>query len=231
MCTYTSARGSTFRNITKTWHLAISEQTHISFLILIRTIILAAGQHLTLVMSLTLLTFWSTILLGFLISITHAGNWNTGVQTLVTERLDPIVSPNAVAGHMHSVVGGSAFAAAYNYQDQLKSTCTSFPISVDRSNYWHPKLYWINNNGTSFTPLAQGNRVYYFREKSSPNDHVQPFPEGLRMIVGDPSSKIANNLSFSFLCRTSSVFDGPGDIWSSDFNFERDCPNDLLVSF
>lgn len=166
-----------------------------------------------------------------LLSLTaRAANWNTDVGILATERLDPIISPNGVAQHMHSIIGGSAFAAAYNYVDLMKSRCSTFPISVDKSNYWHPKPYWINNNGSSFTPLPIHDRVYYIREKNSPNDPIQPFPEGLRMIVGNPNSKSSNPRSFQYLCRVADKFNGPGDIWSDTWQFDRDCPRGILVS-
>jgi hypothetical protein len=172
----------------------------------------------------------TTLLFLHLLSLVQAANWNTNVRILATERLDPIISPNGVASHMHSIIGGSAFGAAYNQPDLMKSKCTSFPISVDKSNYWHPKPYWINNNGTSFTPLPIWNRVYYIREKNSPNDWIRPFPEGLRIIVGSPFSKSPDARSFQYLCRVADKFNGPGDIWSDNWNFERDCPNGILVS-
>jgi hypothetical protein len=178
--------------------------------------------------------FFSTLWVLFeslaLFSITaHAANWNTDVNILVTERLDPLVSPNGVASHMHSIIGGSAFAAAYNYPDLMKSQCSTFPISIDKSNYWHPTPYWINNNGSSFTPLPIHDRVYYIREQNSPNDPIQPFPAGLSMIVGNPSAKSGNARSFQYLCRVAEEFDGPGDIWSDNWQFERDCPKGILV--
>ena len=37
------------------------------------------------------------------------------LENLVNERLDPVVSPNAVGSHLHDVAGGSGFGAAYNY--------------------------------------------------------------------------------------------------------------------
>jgi hypothetical protein len=175
-------------------------------------------------------TLWVVLETLALVSITaHAANWNTDVGILVTERLDPIVSPNAVASHMHSIIGGSGFGAAYNQADLMKSACSTFPISVDKSNYWHPTPYWINNNGSSFTPLPMEDRVYYIREQNSPNEAIQPFPEGLRMIVGNPMAKSGNGRSFQFLCRVSAEFDGPEDIWSDNWQFGRDCPRGVLV--
>jgi hypothetical protein len=193
---------------------------------------LLASCDFTLIMPLhPFSALWAILQALTFFSITaQAANWNTDVGILVTERLDPIVSPNQVASHMHSIIGGSAFGAAYNQGDLAKSGCTTFPISVDKSNYWHPKPYWINNNGTSFTPLPIEDRVYYIREKNSPNEAIQPFPEGLRMIVGNPMSKSGDSRSFSYLCRVSPEFDGPDDIWADNWNFGRDCPRGILVS-
>ena len=125
--------------------------------------------------------------------------WSTAANILVNERLDPVVSPNALASHMHTVIGGSNFGAPCNYADAIKSSCTSFPISIDKSNYWMPELYWINNNGSSFTPLGHPFRVYYFRDNSSPNDVTRPFPQGLRMLAGNPNSKASTPVA-EFIC-------------------------------
>ena len=38
------------------------------------------------------------------------------LEELVNERLDPVVSPNAIGSHLHDVAGGSGFGAAYNYE-------------------------------------------------------------------------------------------------------------------
>jgi hypothetical protein len=191
----------------------------------------AAGQHhITLAMPLSFFALPQLWTLLFTIAFVNAANWNTNVRPLVTERLDPIISPNGVASHMHSILGGSAFGAAYNQPDLMKSSCSSFPISADKSNYWHPTPYWINNNGTSFTPLPLFERIYYIREKNSPNDPIRPFPEGLRMITGNPNSKSPDKTAIEYLCRVSEQFAGPGDIWSTDWNFNRDCPRGILVS-
>lgn len=50
------------------------------------------------------------------------------------------------------------------------------------------------------------------------------------MIVGNPNAKSANSRSISFLCRVAEKFNGDGDIWRDDWQFERDCPRGILVS-
>lgn len=43
----------------------------------------------------------------------------------------------------------------------MASNCTTAGISVDKSNYWEPQLYWIEKNG-SFTAVPTIDRFYYF---------------------------------------------------------------------
>lgn len=51
------------------------------------------------------------------------------------------------------------------------------------------------------------------------------------MIVGNPNAKSANSRSISYLCRVAEKFNGEGDIWRDDWQFERDCPKGILVSY
>ena len=148
------------------------------------------------------------------------------LSKLTITRLDPVVTPNGVATHMHHVVGGSAFGAAYNYQDQIQSKCTTASITADKSNYWMPKLYYINDDG-SFIPIPTGHRFYYFMGRNSPAEPVSPFPEGLRMLVGD-SMATSPSPYFTFTCHVNSDL-STGDIYRQDFNFDRDCPYGIRV--
>lgn len=87
---------------------------------------------------------------------------------LTQERLDPIVSPGAVAGHVHTISGGSGFAANMTYEQARASTCSSCSIKEDFSNYWTPQLYYLAQNGSYINvPVAGedggngGMTVYY----------------------------------------------------------------------
>ena len=81
---------------------------------------------------------------------------------VVVGREDPIVSPGRVSGHVHTVMGGNAFAPAMSDDQALRqSTCTTSQVKNDRSNYWVPSLYFHASNGT-FTPVqATQFNVYY----------------------------------------------------------------------
>ncbi|KAJ3787033.1 hypothetical protein GGU10DRAFT_374333 [Lentinula aff. detonsa] len=72
---------------------------------------------------------------------------------LVSERLDPILSPGAVSGHTHSVVGGSNFGMNITTDSLRDSQCTSMPIEQDKSNYWYPHLYFECVLVNAFAPL------------------------------------------------------------------------------
>ena len=149
--------------------------------------------------------------------------WHMDSLNLLTvERLDPVVSPNQVAGHMHHIVGGSAFGAAYNFETQVASRCTTAGITADKSNYWMPKMYWQNDDG-SFIPLPAFHRFYYFLGRNAAPEPVAPFPEGLRMLAGSPNAKSGNGGLFSFTCHVNSDLI-TGSIQQDNFNFNRDCP-------
>jgi hypothetical protein len=88
---------------------------------------------------------------------------------LLNERADPVVSPNAVSSHVHSISGGSGFGFTMDYAQARSSQCSSCPIKQDLSNYWTPSLYYHAQNG-SFISVPQagdgngglgGMTVYY----------------------------------------------------------------------
>jgi hypothetical protein len=62
-------------------------------------------------------------------------------QPVVVERSDPIISPGAVSGHTHTIMGGNGFGFAMTYADTQASTCTScivtkvkLPITEQKSD-------------------------------------------------------------------------------------------------
>lgn len=106
---------------------------------------------------------------------------------LVVERVDPIVAPGNVSAHVHTVMGGNGFDFEMDYADTQASTCTSCTVHGDFSNYWTPVLYYQGEDGT-FTKVDQvgGATVYYLQRGGPNNDKLEAFPEGFRMISGDP---------------------------------------------
>jgi len=86
-------------------------------------------------------------------------------------RMDPIMNPGQVSGHVHTLHGGGSmlslsmtapddthmtdlllladFGFNTTSYDLLESTCTSCEITQDKSAYWTPPLYFMYKNGTA----------------------------------------------------------------------------------
>lgn len=129
--------------------------------------------------------------------------WLMGIENFITtERMDPVVNPGKVSGHVHSVLGGSNFRFNTNTEALRQSECTSIPIPEDKSSYWFPHLYFQWANG-SFTSLNGGAVIYYLF--SDTPGTTTAFPDNFRMLSGDPTLRTydPNNYAqqaITFLC-------------------------------
>ncbi|KAG4420251.1 hypothetical protein IFR04_006629 [Cadophora malorum] len=120
---------------------------------------------------------------------------------LVTERLDPLVSPGlSPSSHVHQIVGGNSFNATMDPQKDMpaSSTCTSCQYADDFSNYWTAVLYFRAQNGTykrvpqlgnnQFEKANGGMTVYYQQDAiydPEQKSKVTAFKPGFRMFIGD----------------------------------------------
>eukprot|EP00026_Physarum_polycephalum_P006816 Phypoly_transcript_06869.p1 GENE.Phypoly_transcript_06869~~Phypoly_transcript_06869.p1 ORF type:complete len:534 (+),score=55.81 Phypoly_transcript_06869:56-1603(+) len=133
-------------------------------------------------------------------------------------RLDSIVNPGIVSGHVHKVAGGSNFGPAQTsqtpeqvYEDMRASPCTTCSIpKVDLSAYWHPELYYRWPNGSLELVPTGGLTVYYLGRSGYSQAQAHPerkaFPRGFRMLSGnpfrrtyDPNSPADNAVTFACL--------------------------------
>ena len=98
------------------------------------------------------------------------------------------------------------------YADARGGACSSCPIKQDMSNYWTPKLYYQSENGT-FIDVPQagdgqgifgGMTVYYLQRGGPKNDNLTAFPEGFRMLAGDPFKRAGGSdfasQAISYVC-------------------------------
>ncbi|KDR78699.1 hypothetical protein GALMADRAFT_64058 [Galerina marginata CBS 339.88] len=131
--------------------------------------------------------------------------WLMGIEDFITtERMDPIVNPGKVSGHVHSVLGGSNFRLTTNTAALRQSQCSSIPIPQDKSAYWFPHLYFQWNNG-SFTSLNVTNILFSDYLFSDTPGTTTAFPDDFRMLSGDPTLRTYDPNSFAqqavtFLC-------------------------------
>lgn len=170
--------------------------------------------------------------IGFLsfLAVPAAAFWRLPCKsTLVVERADPIVAPGNVSGHVHQILGGNGFDFEMDFADTQASTCTSCTVHGDFSNYWTPVLYYKHQDGT-FEKVDQmgGGLVYYLQRRGPNNDKLQAFPEGFRMIAGDPFKRAPGDdfasQAISYNCLDYSK--SPGNPETPGFP-NINCPNGL----
>ncbi|GAA5867570.1 hypothetical protein JCM8547_001223 [Rhodosporidiobolus lusitaniae] len=109
-------------------------------------------------------------------------------NSLVIERADSIVSPGQVSGHVHNILGASNFGLQTSFEEMRASECTSCLVKQDMSNYWTPHLYFQWANGSFSSAETTGGGLIYYLPRYHPSDttNVTAFPDGLRMLTGNP---------------------------------------------
>lgn len=107
-------------------------------------------------------------------------------------RTDPIVNPGEVSSHVHTVLGASNFRCTWGKGSltpafinqpavQQEAACTSVSVVDDKSNYWHPTMYYIHDNNT-FEAMLPMTRIYYFQRNETA---TVAWPPGMRVVSGD----------------------------------------------
>jgi len=76
-----------------------------------------------------------TVALGLAVGISPvAAFWRMPCPGRLTlERIDPVISPGQVSGHVHTVSGGSGLNFTTSFQQQRNSACSSCPVKQDLS--------------------------------------------------------------------------------------------------
>ncbi|KAG0123529.1 hypothetical protein HOY82DRAFT_637691 [Tuber indicum] len=104
-------------------------------------------------------------------------------QSLTVERIDPLTQFGLVGEHVHTIHGGNKFSESSLEADLLKSTCSSCQVKQDRSAYWTPVLYFQDEAGNFNVVNQTGGMLVYYLPRG---ENVKAFPDGFRMIAGDP---------------------------------------------
>jgi hypothetical protein len=69
--------------------------------------------------------------------------------------------------------------------------------------------------------LSSVSRVYYFMPENTPQSNVTAFPDGLRILAGNPNNKAFTN-QYAFACQRNREMTDV--IQGNDFNFNSNCP-------
>jgi hypothetical protein len=97
---------------------------------------------------------------------------------------DPIVAfRQPGVSHLHDFVGART-TDAFSTFTSLRVGGTTCAVPGDKSSYWVPAFY---EDGIQIVPQSNsGNNVFYYRRVGAPTGTVvQPFPPGLRIIIGN----------------------------------------------
>lgn len=114
--------------------------------------------------------------------------WIVSCQYSHSLQDDPIVFPGRPgASHLHDFVGGSGIDAS-STGASLRAGGTTCAMPSDASGYWVPALY---KNGVRVLPAGTSKHaLFYYRRKGAPSGTmVQPFPLGLKMIIGNANAR------------------------------------------
>ncbi|WVQ94806.1 hypothetical protein IAU59_001889 [Kwoniella sp. CBS 9459] len=126
-------------------------------------------------------------------------------KSLITGRLDPVVSPGAVSGHVHAIIGTSSFKPTYTYENSMAGRCTTANVAVDKSSYWAPNLYRKRSDGKFDLVSMNRANTYYLVRRGSQTEKINEFPPGFRMLAGNPNRITYNasdytNTAISYVC-------------------------------
>ncbi|KAI0338032.1 WSC-domain-containing protein [Trametopsis cervina] len=149
-----------------------------------------------------------------------------GLTPLVYERLDPIVTPDAVGTHVHGFVGANNINKDSTYDTLRQASGTNVPFQgVDLSSYWFSNSTCLCADTRCFV-ITDTQNIYYFFDRIGPNEKVVAFPAGLKMLAGNPTRTTYNASSaadqaVSFVCLDYSgkVSGNPAYAERQDINF------------
>ena len=115
------------------------------------------------------------------------------ISPIVVERADPIVSPGEVSNHLHTIMGGNGFDFTMDYNSTQTSTCSSCTVIGDNSNYWTPALFFQHQDGTFESVDQVGGATVYYLQRGGDGEKIEAFPEGFRMLAGNPFKRTGGN--------------------------------------
>ncbi|KAH8594064.1 hypothetical protein B0O99DRAFT_652947 [Bisporella sp. PMI_857] len=133
---------------------------------------------------------------------------------LVTERLDPLVSPGQnPSPHMHQNAFNVTMDPAHDIAE--RASCTTCTFSEDFSNYWTAVLYFRARNGTfkrvnqlanQNLAAAEGGMTVYYVSPDNRTSSIRAFRPGFRMLAGT-AEKRTNATGFINLFRCYDRYD------------------------
>ncbi len=117
------------------------------------------------------------------------------------ERADPIIAPGILSQHVHQIFGSNGFAPGVTYESLQKSSCTTVGAAngdsniADKSIYWHPALFAEASDDSGYIRIPTlGHKFYYKDAGSGTKREPFEFPQGFRMLAGNPFMRAPGDL-------------------------------------
>jgi Domain of unknown function (DUF1996) len=124
--------------------------------------------------------------------------WRLGCGIAQRGRIDPIITPGGVSGHVHMLSGGINIGPFSNQQSLQAANCTSCTIQADKSAYWTPQLFYQFPNG-SYTIVPNGGTIIYYLGRGDDAANIVPFPPNYCVLSGDPFARSYNKDNLTHL--------------------------------
>ena len=118
------------------------------------------------------------------------------------------------------------------YSSTQQSQCTTAPVSVDKSNYWTPQLYYYNYTFQTYEAIPVAFVNTYYLNRYGSNGQLQAFPDGLRMVSGSPNRRTndgtPDSLAITFVCLDYDGDHSNDPDWAERNNFfDHNCPSGM----
>ncbi|KAI1621836.1 WSC domain-containing protein [Exophiala viscosa] len=123
--------------------------------------------------------------------------WRMTCSVAQTGRVDPILSPGSVSGHVHLLSGATNVNTTSDYDTLSVASCTTCSVQKDLSAYWTPLMYYQFANG-SLTPVPNDGTVVYYLGRGVDVANAIPFPKGLKMVSGDSTVRSYDNTTMTY---------------------------------
>jgi len=108
-------------------------------------------------------------------------------RSSVVTRLDPIISPGKVSGHVHRFYGSSIVDQNLHKASEMANLaqCSTTAVQDDKSLYWVPQVYHRSLNGSLLMVPLRYHSAYYFL-KAPTGVPIHPFPDNYNIVAGNP---------------------------------------------
>lgn len=117
------------------------------------------------------------------------------------------------------------------YDTLTSADCTSCQVSVDKSAYWVPSLYYRSQDGSSFTSVTQqgGSLMYYLQRRGHDSEPLVAYPKGFRMLTGSPLYRSDQGTLESKAISWACIDYNRNPTPQTGYIPNRNCPNNLRM--